>query len=86
MKRWGLYLSLKGFPSEVWMPPFAVKRMGGNCVRVDGPVTQKPGAPEGAPHTVAIAVRRVREYGRASFGTARFMSEYRPSNLITNES
>jgi hypothetical protein len=36
------------------LPSLAVKRVGGSCAWVDGPVTYEPGAREGAPRTAAI--------------------------------
>jgi hypothetical protein len=36
------------------LPSLAVKRVGGSCAWVDGPVTYEPGAPESAPRTAAI--------------------------------
>ena len=53
------------------LPALAVKRVGGSCAWVDGPVTYEPGAPEGAPRTAAIAFETGAEAPEPSLETAR---------------
>jgi hypothetical protein len=66
--------------------PFAVKRLGGNCVQVDGPETTNPAHPK-VPHTQSpLLLHRVLESTEQSSENCAFEVLDRPSNLITNES
>ncbi|AUZ44902.1 hypothetical protein BOP93_04675 [Pseudomonas orientalis] len=67
------------------LPLIAVKRLGGNCAQVDGPVSRTRRTRRCPTHSRHNAVLRAHECTSKEKGLC-ILRTARPSNLITNES